>query len=75
MAANPTVSEFQIQRSDNHEIRIDVAGLGIDLHDIEKCVRRALRGVGASDTTVVVTVVERIPRDPDTGKARQFVTT
>ncbi len=74
LAGNPAISEFQIRRRNDNEIHIDVVAADIDLHDIEHSVRTALTNIGAPHTAVVATAVDRITRDPETGKAKQFIT-
>ena len=74
MATNPRISEFQI-RLERDEIHIDLVGTDLDLRDIQAGVRTALASIGAPDTAVVANAVEGIARDPNTGKAKQFITT
>jgi phenylacetate-CoA ligase len=67
------ITEYQVHH-DRRGIRVlAVAPEGLDAGRLERTLTDALRGAGAHDVTVDVTTVERIERDPLTGKARRFV--
>ena len=73
LATTPSIAEYQVRQTP--------AGVEADLvvHDriepgeVARAIETALRGAGLVNPTATVTVVDAIPRHPQTGKARRFV--
>ena len=67
------LTEYQVrQRATGVDI-LAVAPEGLDVDALASELRHALHVLGLPDAAVGVEVVERIDRDPLTGKARRFV--
>jgi phenylacetate-CoA ligase len=67
------ITEYQVQH-DRRGIRVlAVAPDGLDTGELERTLRDSLAAAGVSDPVVDAAVVDRIERDPLTGKARRFV--
>ena len=75
MAANPEITEFQIELRPIDEVHVNVVTTAdINPRSIEGTIRTALTEAGSHPGAIVATVVDRISRDPKTGKARLFTT-
>jgi phenylacetate-CoA ligase len=67
------ITEYQVHH-DRRGIRVlAVAPDGLDTGELERTLRDSLAAAGVSDPVVDAVVVDRIERDPLTGKARRFV--
>jgi phenylacetate-coenzyme A ligase PaaK-like adenylate-forming protein len=68
----PAVAEYQVRQTPTGIDVLAVADAGVDLDPLRTALRGALRESGLADPDVAVTVVDRLDRDPLTGKVRRF---
>jgi phenylacetate-coenzyme A ligase PaaK-like adenylate-forming protein len=73
MVKTPAIAEYQVRQT---ATGIDVAAIAaapVDTRDVQARLAHALRDAGVVDASATLHVVERLDRDPRTGKIRRFV--
>lgn len=76
LAACAAVADYQVRVTHGRDVDLDLlpARSPVEPDAVATSVRSALEAAGARPGSVRVAVVDTIPRDPRTGKARRFVT-
>jgi hypothetical protein len=67
------IAEYQVRQTPTGIDVAAVTGGSVDTDDVRTRLERALAGAGLLDARVTVRVVDRLDRDPRTGKIRRFV--
>jgi phenylacetate-coenzyme A ligase PaaK-like adenylate-forming protein len=72
MVKTPAVAEYQVRQTPGGIDVRAVTQASVDLDDLRARLERALADAGLRDPEATVVIVDRIERDPATGKVRRF---
>jgi phenylacetate-CoA ligase len=73
LVKTPAIAEYQVRQTTKGIDVAAVAAVPVDTGDVRARLERALLDAGLESADVTVRVVERLDRDPRTGKIRRFV--